>query len=103
MANRQFWLQFPPKPVAQLKDTIQTLILSARDSGSPKSLPSDSCCNAPGKLRHNSQLLGKGTALYGCRGTRPKSAKRWATRGYRVTNSHVIHHNFGHRHAQPAL
>ncbi len=36
MANRQFWLQFPPKPVAQLKDTIQTLILSARDSGSPK-------------------------------------------------------------------
>ncbi len=34
MANRQFWLQFPPKPVAQLKDTIQTLILSARDSGS---------------------------------------------------------------------
>src|SRR6266702_3250674 len=74
MANRQFWLQFPPKPVAQLKDTIQTLILSARDSGSPKSLPSDSCCNAPGKLRHNSQLLGKGTALYGCRGTRPKSA-----------------------------
>ncbi len=27
-----------------------------------------------GKLRHNSQLLGNGTALYGCRGMRPKSA-----------------------------
>jgi hypothetical protein len=36
MANRQFWLQFPPKPAARLKDTTQTLILSARDSGSPK-------------------------------------------------------------------
>ena len=33
------------------------------------------CCGASGKLRHNSQLLGNGTALYGCRGTRPKSAK----------------------------
>ena len=33
------------------------------------------CCIALGKLRHNSQLLGKGTALYGCRGTRLKSAK----------------------------
>ena len=28
-----------------------------------------------GKLRHNSQLPGKRTALYGCRGMRPKSAK----------------------------
>jgi hypothetical protein len=25
-----------------------------------------------GELRHNSQLLGKGTALYGCRGEGPK-------------------------------
>ena len=29
------------------------------------------CCVASGKLRHNSQLLGNGTALYGCRGMRP--------------------------------
>src|SRR5712675_21776 len=36
-------------------------------------------------------------------GERGPKRQRWATRGYRVTNSHVIHHNFGHRYAQPAL
>jgi hypothetical protein len=39
LANRQFRVQFPPKPAARLKDTIQTLILSAGHSGSLKSLP----------------------------------------------------------------
>src|ERR1700694_5237611 len=37
-------------------------------------LACDDCCIASGKLRHNCQLLGKRTALYGCRGMRPKSA-----------------------------
>jgi hypothetical protein len=36
MANRQFWLQFRLKPATPLNDTTQTLILPARDLGSPK-------------------------------------------------------------------
>jgi hypothetical protein len=32
-------------------------------------------------------------------GERGPKRQRWATRGYRVTNSHVIHNNFGHRYA----
>ena len=33
----------------------------------------------------------------------PKSAKSWATRGHRVTNSHVIYYHFDHRYACTAL
>ena len=36
MANRQFCLQFLPKPAARLQDTTQTLNLSARDWRAPK-------------------------------------------------------------------
>ena len=32
-------------------------------------------------------------------GERGPKRQRWVTRGYRVTNSHVIHNNFGHRYA----
>jgi len=31
---------------------------------------------------------------------RPQSATRWGRRGHRVTNSHVIHHDFGYRKRQ---
>src|SRR5713226_7184866 len=80
--------------------TIQ--VWPERPTGHARVLAPDNCCIALGKLRHNSQLLGKGTALYGCRGMRPKSAIA-GPRGYRVTNSHVIHNNFGHRYALAAL
>src|SRR6201997_5502299 len=36
------------------------------------------CCVALRQLRHNCQLLGERTALYGCRGTRLTSARSWA-------------------------
>src|SRR6185437_13747101 len=41
----------------------------------PPDRPYPNCCTASGQLRHISQLPGKATALYGCRGMRPKSAK----------------------------
>src|SRR5260221_2194110 len=72
------------------------------NTGHARVLAPDHCCAAPEKLRHNSQLLGKGSALYGCRGMRPK-APPLGHKGRRVTNSHVIHYYFGDRHALTAL
>src|SRR5580692_10662575 len=43
-----------------------------------------------GELRHNSELLGNGTALYGRRGTRPKSANA-GPQGTPGHHSHVIY------------
>jgi hypothetical protein len=36
-------------------------------------------------------------------GERGPKAPKLGHRGHRVTNSHVIHHDFGHRHAGTAL
>src|SRR5437879_3939037 len=58
---------------------IRPQFWSARSLGLPGFSPCDDCCIASGKLRHNSQLLGKGTALYGCRGRGPKRHS-WAKR-----------------------
>jgi len=66
MANRQSRVKFranlaqvsplPPKPACRIFARSEDLYL-CRD-----------CCVATGKLRHNCQLLGHWTALYGRRG-----------------------------------
>ena len=71
--------QFPRRPVGQHPGHSDPDDYPASDPSIPAAaqdfyLAAD-CCIASGKLRHNCQLLGTGTALYGCRGTRPKSAK----------------------------
>jgi hypothetical protein len=54
-----------------------------------------------GKLRHNSQLLGNATALYGSRGKGPRAPI--GPEGHRVTNSNVIRHYLRYRYAVTAL
>ena len=74
-ANRQLRGKFPPETGPIRPNNYDPDPNFRPTRGARRSVNPLKCCDASGQLRHNSQLPGKGTALYGCRGMRPKSAK----------------------------
>ena len=70
-----------PRPVASVADEIRRHPAPQPDAREHRLPAAGRLLHCIRELRHNSQLLGKGTALYGCRGTRPKAPISWALKG----------------------